>query len=183
MKTSGIYKLTGASVLAFGLAVAPLSAGMVQAQDSQPATGEAADQNFEESEDALELEASEEALERAGTEAIQGVEAAGEAAQQDIQDAAQDASRAAQEASRAAQDEAQGAQQTATEAAEEATAAAERAEIAAENAAENIQEGFDWGWLGLLGLIGLFGLAGGNKRQVEVDERHHSPSTTTGSYR
>jgi hypothetical protein len=174
MKTSSIYKLAGASALAFGLAVAPLSAGMVQAQDSPPATGETAGQNFEESE---------EALERAGEEAIQGVEAAGEAAQQDIQDAAQDASRAAQEASRAAQDAAQGAQQTATEAAEEAAAAAERAEIAAENAAENIQESFDWGWLGLLGLIGLFGLAGGNKRQVEVDERHHSPSTTTGSYR
>jgi hypothetical protein len=177
MKTARIRKLTGASILALGLSVAPLSAGLVQAQDGQSATespsteamdsGETAGQNFEESEAALE---------RAGQEAIQGVEAAGEAAQQGVQDAAQDASQAAQDA-------AQDAQQTATEAADSAAAAAERAELAAENAAADIQESFDWGWLGLLGLIGLFGLAGGKKRQVEVDERHHTPSTTTGSYR
>jgi len=172
MKTSRVYKITGASMLALGLTIAPLSSSLVQAQDSEPATeataeGETAGQNFEESE---------EALERAGQEAVEGIEAAGEAAQQDVQEAAQDASQAAQDASQAAQ-------QTATDAAEEAAAAAERAELAAENAAENIQDSFNWGWLGLLGLIGLFGLAGGNKRQVEVEERHHASTTPTSNYR
>jgi hypothetical protein len=165
MKTNKFYTLTGSTLLALGLAIAPTTSGTAFAQ-ATPSTVETTDteatagQNFEESE---------EALERAGAEAIQGIEEAGAAAQQDIQEAAQDATRAAQEATAATQ-------QTVTEAAEEATAAAERAELAAERAAENIQEGFDWGWLGLLGLIGLFGLAGGNKRRVEVDDRYRHPN-------
>jgi MYXO-CTERM domain-containing protein len=40
-----------------------------------------------------------------------------------------------------------------------------------------VDDGFDWGWLGLLGLIGLAGLAGSRRR--------HEPmrTTTTGSVR
>jgi MYXO-CTERM domain-containing protein len=40
-----------------------------------------------------------------------------------------------------------------------------------------VDEGFDWGWLGLLGLIGLFGLTGSRRRHEPVR------TTTTGSVR
>jgi MYXO-CTERM domain-containing protein len=38
-----------------------------------------------------------------------------------------------------------------------------------------VDDGFDWGWLGLLGLIGLAGLAGGRRRHEPVH------TTTTGT--
>ena len=46
---------------------------------------------------------------------------------------------------------------------------------AAGDATAAVEEGFDWGWLGLLGLIGLAGLAG---------RRHdRARTTTTGTVR
>jgi hypothetical protein len=45
------------------------------------------------------------------------------------------------------------------------------------DAAAAVEEGFDWGWLGLLGLIGLAGLAGSRRRQEPVR------TTTTGTVR
>jgi MYXO-CTERM domain-containing protein len=40
-----------------------------------------------------------------------------------------------------------------------------------------VDDGFDWGWLGLLGLIGLFGLTGSRRRHEPVR------TTTTGTVR
>ena len=40
-----------------------------------------------------------------------------------------------------------------------------------------VDDGFDWGWLGLLGLIGLAGLAGSRRRHEPVR------TTTTGTIR
>ena len=74
---------------------------MVQAQDSQPATpGKPQTRTLKNLRTPLSLKHLKKALERAGTEAIQGVEAAGEAVPPSkiFRDAAQDASRAAQEA-------------------------------------------------------------------------------------
>lgn len=42
-----------------------------------------------------------------------------------------------------------------------------------------VDEGFDWGWLGLLGLIGLAGLAGSRRRHEPV----RTTSTTSGPVR
>jgi hypothetical protein len=181
MQNHFLYKLTGTALVALGLTVAPVVSGPSMAQDadpelelSEPGTG--LNQN---------LQQSEAALERLGAETIQGIEAAGAEAQQNVQEAV--------ESLQTTQQTTQAAQQTATEAAEAAASAAERAEIAAQNAAANTQEGFDWGWLGLLGLIGLFGLAGGNRRRVEVQDGYRyqptptatptTPTTPTNDYR
>jgi hypothetical protein len=43
-------------------------------------------------------------------------------------------------------------------------------------AAARVEEGFDWGWLGLLGLIGLAGLAGRRHDRART-------TTTTGTVR
>ena len=45
------------------------------------------------------------------------------------------------------------------------------------DAAAEVDDGFDWGWLGLLGLIGLAGLAGSRRRHEPVR------TTTTGTVR
>lgn len=176
MKSNTFLKLTGTSLAALGLAVAPMAYTPVQAQDSTQTpesveSDESAAQNFEEAE---------ESLEEAGSEAVDGVEAAGEAAGQQINQTTENAAEAAQEASQAAQ-------QAGQEAVQEAEEAAERAEIAAENAVASIEQRSNWGWLGLFGLIGLFGLAGGNsKRRIETDQKHYTdrPTTTAaGDYR
>ena len=164
MSMNRFQKITGASLLAVGMTVAPLSFEAVNAQESnqnqeavEQDTSESATQNFEEAE---------ESLEQAGQEAVQGVEAAGQAAEQQLEQAGQEASQAAQAASQ--------------EAVQQAETAAQRAE----NAADSIQQRSNWGWLGLFGLIGLFGLAGGKKQRSEPDERYprDRSTTTTGEY-
>ena len=177
-------KITSATLIAVGIAAAPIPQIVVQAQESDQDT-EIFDANET---DALgdptsqQLEEAERSLESAGQEAVQGVEAAGETAEQQLNQAAQEAARSAQEASQAAQETSQEAVQSAEE-------AAQRAELAAENAIENAEQRSNWGWLGLFGLIGLFGLAGGNKRRVETDERYYrepttrTPTSTTSDYR
>ena len=57
-----------------------------------------------------------------------------------------------------------------------AAAQQQTAPPAGEPAAE-VDDGFDWGWLGLLGLIGLAGLAGSRRRTEPVR------TTTTGTVR
>jgi len=173
MKTTFFQKLTGASLLAVGLAIAPASYEAVQAQDTttqetvETDPADTAGQNFEDAE---------ESLEQAGQETIQGIDAAGEAAEQSINQAAQEAAQEAEAATQAAQ-------QAGQEAAQQAEEAAQRAELAAENAVESIDQRSNWGWLGLLGLIGLFGLAGGSKRRSDADEHYYRerPTTTTGA--
>lgn len=175
MKSITFFKLTGSSLTALGLALAPMAYVPVQAQDSSPTqeqeaveTEDTAGENFEDAEAALE---------EAGRETVQGIEAAGEAAEQQIDQTAQEASQAAQEAGQAVQEAGQ-------EAVQEAEEAAQRAEVAAENAVDSVQQRSNWGWLGLLGLAGLFGLVGGNKRRVETDARYHRdrPATATDEY-
>jgi len=183
MKTNLFYQLTGASLIAVGMTVAPVPQIVVQAQEAAPDTEVFDTSDTETLEDSnRNVQAAEESLERAGQEAVQGVEAAGEAAEQQINQSAQEAAQSAQEAAQIAEETSQQAVQSAEE-------AAQRAEIAAENAVESVEQSSNWGWLGLFGLIGLFGLAGGRKRRVETDEHHHreptaaTNSVTTGEYR
>jgi hypothetical protein len=146
MKINSIWKVTGASLVALSLTVAPVSSIAVAqdatTQDSGTTTempegdaSDSAEQNFEDAG---------ESLQEAGEETLEGVEATGEAVGESAQ-----------------------------EAAERAEEAAQRAEQAAEEAISDLENQANWGWLGLVGLIGLFGLAGGSKRR-RTDSTHYA---------
>ncbi|MEO1093498.1 MAG: WGxxGxxG-CTERM domain-containing protein [Cyanobacteria bacterium J06638_28] len=160
--------ITGASLLALGLTLAP-TPNMTFAQDSQttePGDPETAGENFEDAGDALQ---------NAGEETLEGIDATGEAieagTERAIEGAAETTEDVVNTTERAIEGTAEATENAARDAAQSAEAAAERAELAADNAAEAIEARANWGWLGLLGLVGLFGLAGGGKkREVKVVE-------------
>jgi hypothetical protein len=158
MKIQSIWQATGASVVALGLTVAPMSSiALAQDATTQEGSGTTTEMPEGETPDSAEqnFEDAGESLQEAGEETVEGVEATGEAVEQNAE-----------------------------EAAERAEAAAQRAEQATEEALSDIENRANWGWLGLVGLFGLFGLAGGNKGRSS-DDAHYSPTTRehTGTYR